>query len=149
MVAGWLLKTEPGEYAFADLQREGQAPWDGVRNPQAQRSLRAMAVGDHCVIYHTGAERAAVGLAEVVRAAYPDPADPTGRAVLVDIRAVAPLPRRVPLARLRAEPVFAHSALVRQPRLSVVPLDAAQWAALLALAGAPEAFTTGSERGGA
>jgi predicted RNA-binding protein with PUA-like domain len=135
MVAGWLLKTEPEEYAFADLQREGQAPWDGVRNPQAQRYLRAMAVGDRCVIYHTGAERAAVGLAEVVRAAYPDPADPMGRWQLVEVRAVAPLPRPVPLARLRAVPAFAGSALVRQPRLSVVPLDAAQWAALLALAG--------------
>ena len=135
VASGWLLKTEPEEYAFADLQREGLAAWDGVRNPQAQRYLRAMAVGDRCVIYHTGAERAAVGLAEVVRAAYPDPADPTGRYALVDLRAVAPLPRPVPLTHLRAAPAFADSPLLRQPRLSVVPLDAAQWAALLALAG--------------
>jgi predicted RNA-binding protein with PUA-like domain len=110
-------------------------PWDGVHNPQAQRYLRAMAVGDGCVVYHTGKERAAVGLAEVVRAAYPDPTDPTGRRCLVDVRATAPLARPVPLAALRADPRFAASPLLRQGRLSVVPLTDAQWEALLALAG--------------
>ena len=86
-VAGWLLKTEPEEYSYTDLARDGQAPWDGVRNAQAQANLRAMAVGDRCLIYHTGRERAAIGLGTIVRAAYPDPADPTGRLVLVDVRA--------------------------------------------------------------
>ena len=132
---GWLLKTEPDEYSFADLVRDGQAPWDGVRNPRAQAHMRAMALGDRCVIYHTGRELAAVGLAEVVRAAYPDPADPSGRWCLVDVRALGPLARPVPLATLRADPRFAASPLLHQPRLSVVPLGAAEWAALLALAG--------------
>ncbi|HLH24443.1 MAG TPA: EVE domain-containing protein [Chloroflexota bacterium] len=135
MARGWLLKTEPGEYAFADLQRDGTTPWDGVRNPQAQKNMRAMAVGDRCVIYHTGDVRACVGLAEVARAAYPDPAHATGRWCLVDVRAGAPLARPVPLAVLRADPRFADSPLLRQGRLSVVPLTDDQWEALLALAG--------------
>jgi predicted RNA-binding protein with PUA-like domain len=106
-----------------------------VRNPQAQKNMRAMAVGDRCVIYHTGDVRAAVGLAEVVRAAYPDPADGTGRYCLVDVRAGAPLKRAVPLAALRTDPRFAASPLLRQGRLSVVPLAAEEWDALLAVAG--------------
>jgi predicted RNA-binding protein with PUA-like domain len=134
-VGGWLLKTEPGEYSFADLARDGTTPWDGVRNALAQRNMRAAAVGDRCVIYHTGGERAAVGLAEVARAAYPDPDDPSGRWCLIDVRALNPLPRPVPLATLRAAPRFADSPLVRQGRLSVVPLNDEQWAALLALGG--------------
>jgi predicted RNA-binding protein with PUA-like domain len=132
---GWLLKTEPGEYAFADLVRDGTVPWDGVRNAAAQKNMRAMAVGDRCVIYHTGGERSAVGLAEVVRAAYPDPTDASGRWCLVDVRAGAPLARPVPLATLRADARFAASPLLRQGRLSVVPLTAAEWDALLALGG--------------
>jgi predicted RNA-binding protein with PUA-like domain len=135
MPGGWLLKTEPGEYSFADLVRDGTTPWDGVRNPQAQKNMRAMAVGDRCVIYHTGDVRAAVGLAEVVRGAYPDPADASGRRCLVDVRARAPLARPVPLASLRGDPRFAASPLLRQGRLSVAPLTADEWEALLALAG--------------
>ena len=136
-MADWLLKTEPHEYSFGELAREGETPWDGVRNATAQKNMRAMAVGDRCVIYHTGDERAAVGLANVVRAAYPDPADPKGRAVLVDIRAGQPLAQPVAMSRLREEPAFEGSPLVRQGRLSVVPLTAAQYARLLALASAP------------
>ena len=135
MAGAWLLKTEPGEYAFDDLVRDGTAPWDGVRNPAAQKNMRAMAVGDRCVIYHTGDVRAAVGLAEVVRAPYPDPEDATGRYCLVDVRAGAPLKQPVPLATLRTNARFAASPLLRQGRLSVVPLTAAEWDALLALAG--------------
>ncbi len=132
---GWLLKTEPGEYSFADLVRDGVAPWDGVRNPLAQKHMRAMAVGDRCVIYHTGAERATVGLAQVVRGPYPDPDDPSGRWCLVDLRASRPLSRPVPLRILRADPRFAASPLLRQGRLSVVPLTAEQWQALMTLGG--------------
>jgi predicted RNA-binding protein with PUA-like domain len=134
MVAYWLLKTEPGEYAFADLGRDGETPWDGVRNAQAQANLRKMAVGDRCVIYHTGRERAAVGLADIVRAAYPDPADASGRWCLVDVRVAEPLPQAVSLSTLRADPRFAASPLLRQSRLSVVPLTAAEWEALLEVA---------------
>jgi predicted RNA-binding protein with PUA-like domain len=135
MAGSWLLKTEPGEYSFDDLVGDGTTPWDGVRNPAAQKNMRAMAVGDRCVIYHTGDARAAVGLAEVVRAAYPDPADASGRWCLVDVRAGAPLEKPVPLATLRTDARFAASPLLRQGRLSVVPLTADEWDALLALAG--------------
>ncbi len=131
----WLLKTEPGEYSFADLVRDGVAPWDGVRNRVAQRNMRAMAAGDRCIIYHTGSERAAVGLAGVTQGPYPDPADNTGRWCLVDVRATAPLARPVPLATLRGDERFAMSPLVRQGRLSVVPLTPEQWDALLELGG--------------
>ena len=133
MAGYWLLKTEPHEYSFADLVRDGETPWDGVRNAQAQKNMRAMAVGDPCLIYHTGGERAAVGQAVVVRAAYPDPADPSGRWCLVDVRAETPLRQSVPLASLRGDPRFTASTLLRQGRLSVVPLTALEWAALLAL----------------
>jgi predicted RNA-binding protein with PUA-like domain len=120
----WLLKTEPSEYAWDDLRREGVAAWTGVTNAQAQGNLRAMKAGDRAVIYHSG-EKRAVGVAEVVRPAYPDPAD-HGR-VCVDIRAVAPLPAPVPLEALKQEPAFEGSLLLRQGRLSVVPLSPAEW----------------------
>lgn len=132
-MARWLLKTEPGEYAFGDLEAQGRGRWDGVRNPQAQRHLRAMAEGDGAFLYHTGAERAVVGTARVVRAAYPDPAAP-GLAV-VDLEPAGRLARPVPLAEIKADPAFAGSPLVRQGRLSVVPLTEAQAARLEALAG--------------
>ena len=129
MAGAWLLKTEPDEYSFDDLVRDGTASWDGVRNSAAQKNMRAMAVGDRCVIYHTGDVRAAVG------GPYPDPADATGRYCLVDVRAGAPLRQPVPLATLRTDARFATSPLLRQGRLSIVPLTAAEWDALLTLAG--------------
>ena len=138
-VGRWLLKTEPGEYSFTDLVRDDQTAWDGVRNAQAQANMRRMIAGDACVIYHTGAERSAIGLAEVVRAAYPDATDPSGRWCLVDVRATSPLARPVPLAELRAAAAFAISPLLRQPRLSVVPLAEAEWQALLAVAASSRA----------
>lgn len=128
----WLVKTEPGTYAWTDLVRDGRTAWTGVANPQAQANLRAMAEGDAAVVYHTGGEKAAVGLAEVVRAAYPDPG--AEGLVCVDLASVAPLAAPVTLARLKDEQAFAGSALVRQGRLSVVPIDPKQWTCLLALA---------------
>ncbi len=124
----WLLKTEPGEYSYQDLEREGRARWDGVSNPLALRNLRAMKRGDRALVYHTGSEKAVVGLAEVVSDAYPDPGD--GRLVVVDLEPRGRLARRVPLAELKSLEVFADSPLVRQGRLSVVPLTAAQWRAV-------------------
>jgi predicted RNA-binding protein with PUA-like domain len=126
----WLLKTEPSEYAYADLQKAGSARWDGVTNPVALRNLGLMKEGDRVLIYHTGDEKAAVGIARVTRAAYPDPEAGDPRRVVVDLAPVALLRRPVSLARIKALPVFAESPLVRQGRLSVVPLSAAQWAAL-------------------
>ena len=125
-MAYWLLKTEPEQYAFEDLVRERTAPWTGVKNPQAQANLRAMRAGDRAVVYHSG-EKRAVGLAEVVKTAYPDPTAPGGELVCVDVQAVEPLPAPVPLEALKLEPAFAGSALLRQGRLSVVPLSPAEW----------------------
>jgi predicted RNA-binding protein with PUA-like domain len=122
----WLVKTEPGTYSYEDLEREGRAVWDGVANPVAQKNLKAMAVGERVFIYHTGDEKRVVGTAEVARAAYPDPKLKDGRMVVVDLKATARLGRPVTLADLKTEATFAESPLVRQGRLSVVPLTAAQ-----------------------
>lgn len=132
-MAYWLLKTEPGQYSFDDLLAERTTAWTGVRNPQAQANLRAMREGDHAAIYHSG-ERRAVGLAEIVKAAYPDPGASGGGLVCVDVRAVEALPAPVPLEALKQEPAFAGSALLRQGRLSVVPLSPAEWKELIQLA---------------
>ena len=132
-MAYWLLKTEPERYAFADLAREGTTAWTGVKNPQAQRNLRAMRPGDRAVVYHSG-EKRAVGLAEVVKPAYADPSAGAGDLVCVDVRALEPLPTPVPLGAIKLEPAFAGSALLRQGRLSVVPLSPAEWSALTELA---------------
>ncbi|WP_242344924.1 EVE domain-containing protein [Anaeromyxobacter terrae] len=130
-MAYWLLKTEPSAYAWDDLAREGTTAWTGVSNPQAQANLRAMQVGDRAVIYHSG-EKRAVGVAVVVRIAYPDP---TGDGtVCVDVRAAEPLPAPVPLEALKQEPAFEGSALLRQGRLSVVPLSPAEWRDLVGVA---------------
>jgi predicted RNA-binding protein with PUA-like domain len=132
--AGWLLKTEPAVYGFDDLVRERSTVWDGVTNPVALRNLRAMRRGDRVVIYHTGKEKRAVGLGRVTRAAYPDPKQDDERLVVVDLMAEKPLRRPVPLAELKSEKAFAGSPLVRQGRLSVVPLSPEQLEALEALA---------------
>jgi predicted RNA-binding protein with PUA-like domain len=133
-VTAWLVKTEPGAYSFGDLQRDGTTHWDGVTNAQAQLNLRAMALGDTVVVYHSQTDKAAVGLARVAAAPYPDPTDPDGKRVWVDLRAQRPLERPVTLAQLKAEPAFASSPLVRQSRLSVVRLDDAQLAVIERLA---------------
>ena len=123
----WLLKTEPSAFGYDDLERDGRAVWDGVTNPVALKNLRAMKVGERAIVYHTGAEKAAVGLAQVVRAAYPDPKLKDPRRIVVDIEPRGRLRRPVALAEIKAMAVFAQSPLVRQGRLSVVPLTAAQW----------------------
>lgn len=131
----WLLKTEPAEYAYDDLVRAGHGFWDGVRNSQAQSYLRAMAPGDQAVVYHTGRERAAVGVAQIVGAPKADPSDP--RRAAVDLRPVARLGRPVPLAELRSDPEFEGSPLLRQGRLSVTPLTDRQYRRLRELGGCP------------
>jgi predicted RNA-binding protein with PUA-like domain len=131
-VAYWLVKTEPGSYSFADLARAGRARWDGVSNPVACRHLRQMVAGDEVLVYHTGGEKAVVGLATVAAAPYPDPADPA--LPVVDLLAGAPLARPVTLAAIKADPRFGGWELVRLPRLSVLPVPADLWAAVLAMA---------------
>lgn len=128
----YLLKTEPSEYSYGDLEREGRACWNGVENPVALRHLGAMKKGDRVLVYHTGGEKAAVGTAEVVREAYADPKAKNARLVVVDVEPRGRLARPVTLAEMKALPEFADSPLVRQGRLSVVPLTAAQWKAVAA-----------------
>jgi len=134
----WLLKTEPSTYGYDDLEREKRATWDGVKNPVALKNLRAMKEGDAALIYHTGDEKAVVGTALVVRAAYPDPKSKDPRLVVVDLTAGGRLPRPVTLAEIKALPAFAESPLLRQGRLSVVPLTKTQWNALTKKAGASD-----------
>jgi predicted RNA-binding protein with PUA-like domain len=129
----WLLKSEPGEYSFEDLRRDGVAEWDGVTANPAQLHMRQMGAGDRCVIYHTGDERRAVGLATVERGPYPDPTDAAGKRVWVDLRAGEALGRAVGLGELKARPGFADSPLVRMSRLSVVPLTEEQFEEVLGL----------------
>ncbi len=118
----YLLKTEPSTYSFADLEREKQTVWDGVTNPVALKNLRGMKPGDQLIIYHTGDEKRAAGTAEVVSVDASDPRNP-----LVKIKAGKPLARPVSLAEMKANKLFADSPLLRQGRLSVVPLTEAQW----------------------
>ncbi len=128
-----MLKTEPSEYGYPDLARDRGTRWEGVSNPVALKHLRAMREGDDALIYHTGKEKALVGLARVVGAPYPDPGNP--KLVVVDVAPVEPLPRAVTLAEIKNEPAFADLGLVRVPRLSVVPVEPAQWRRMLAMAG--------------
>jgi predicted RNA-binding protein with PUA-like domain len=118
----YLLKTEPDVYSFSDLEREGEALWDGVTNPVAVKHLREMKSGDKLVIYHTGSERQAVGLATVVRVDNTDPKTPR-----ITIKAGKPLPTPSTLAEIKEHKLFADSPLVKQGRLSVVPLSAQQY----------------------
>ncbi|HVC30485.1 MAG TPA: EVE domain-containing protein [Steroidobacteraceae bacterium] len=122
MTAHYLLKTEPSDYAFADLAREEETVWGGVSNAAALRNLRGMSPGDRLVIYETGDVKSAVGTASVVSVQGADAKEPRVR-----IRAVKPLPRAVPLSEIKASRAFAESALVRQGRLSVVPLSEEQY----------------------
>lgn len=133
-MARWLVKTEPGTYSFEDLVREGRTAWTGVRNALAQIHLKAMREGDEALVYHTGTVKAVVGRARVVRAAYPDPSDTTGRLVGVDLAPLGPLPRPVTLAALKAEPTLARWELIAQGRLSVMPVPAQAWAIVERLA---------------
>lgn len=122
MTSNYLLKTEPSEYSFADLQREGTTRWDGVSNPVALKHLREMTAGARLVIYETGAHKTAVGTASVVSVDASNPQDPT-----VKIKAGRALATPVSLATIKANRLFADSPLVRQGRLSVVPLTDAQY----------------------
>jgi len=126
-MAYWLLKTEPSTYNFGDLVRESETRWDGVRNFTALRYINSMEPGDTCVIYHSGDERRAVGLATVTTPPYADPEAGDPRWTVVDIRAERALDMPAPLAALKVDPVFAESPLVRISRLSVVPLTEAQF----------------------
>jgi predicted RNA-binding protein with PUA-like domain len=125
MSSDYLLKTEPSEYSFADLRRDGVTLWDGVANPAALKNLREMQPGAKLIIYETGDRKSAVGTASVVSVDASNPENPA-----VKIKAGKQLARPVSLAQIKADPIFSDSPLVRQGRLSVVPLTAAQYKAL-------------------
>jgi predicted RNA-binding protein with PUA-like domain len=129
----WLLKTEPSVYSFDDLSRDKQTRWDGITNPAALKNLRAAQVGDLALVYHTGDEKRAVGVAEVVKAAYADPKNP--KLAVIDVAVRERLKSPVELSALKADKLFADSPLVRQGRLSFVPITDAQWARIRKLAG--------------
>ncbi|HWB40667.1 MAG TPA: EVE domain-containing protein [Gemmatimonadales bacterium] len=135
MARHWILKTEPSTYGFSDLVRERRTRWEGVSNPVALKHLRSMLEGDDALIYHTGNEKALIGLARIASGPYPDPSAKDPRLVVVDIEAGQRLPRPVTLAEVKADPAFADLGLVRQGRLSVVPVEPAQWKRLLGMAG--------------
>jgi predicted RNA-binding protein with PUA-like domain len=129
----WLLKTEPSTYSFADLQRDRRTTWDGVSAPAALVHLRAMRNGDEALIYHSGGEKAVVGLARLASDPYPDPKLDDPRRVVVDLVPVRPLATPITLSAIKADPRFKDFALVRISRLSVMPVGEREWAALMAM----------------
>ena len=132
----FLVKEEPAHYSYAQFAKEGRTTWTGVKNPLAQKHLRGIRKGDRVFYYHTGAEKAVVGIATAASDAYPDPADRTGKAYVVDLVPVRALARPVPLAAIKADRRFRDFPLTRLPRLSVMPVTDGEWAAIIALAGA-------------
>lgn len=132
-MAHWLLKSEPSVYSFDDLVRDGSTYWEGVRNYQARNNLRAMKKGDIAFIYHSVDEKQVLGTARVTREAYPDPTDSTGEWSVVDLQPLKKFSKPVTLAQFKADAVLQRTALVRQSRLSVVPIDAKQAERILGL----------------
>jgi predicted RNA-binding protein with PUA-like domain len=131
----WILKTDADTYDFDRLARERRTVWDGVSNALALKHIRAMAKGDSALIYHSGDEKALVGLARIASDPYADPKSDDPRLAVVDIEAGEPLARPVPLSAIKADPAFADLGLVRMSRLSVIPVPAAQWKRLLGMGG--------------
>ena len=130
----WLLKSDPDTYSFNDLERDGQTRWDGVSNNLALRHIRSMHPGDTALVYHTGDEKAIVGLAEIRSEPYTDPKQNDPRLVVIDLKAGSRLKRPVTLAEVKQQPDLKDFPLVRMPRLSVMPVSDAQWKTLMSLA---------------
>ena len=124
----WLMKEEPTHYSYDDLVRDKKTSWTGVRNPLAQKHLRSIEKGDRIFFYHTGDEKSVVGIARAAGAAYPDPADKTGKLYAVDVVPVKKLKAPVTLAAVKADKFFASFPLVRMARLSVMPVSDDEWA---------------------
>jgi predicted RNA-binding protein with PUA-like domain len=139
-MAYWLVKSEPDAFSWEQQVANGVEPWTGVRNFMARNNLAAMRLGDRAFFYHSNIGKEIVGVVEVVREAYPDPTaeppkTPAGQWVSVDMKAVAPMPRPVTLAQIKADPELADLALVRLSRLSVAPVSDAHWAYICRLGG--------------
>jgi predicted RNA-binding protein with PUA-like domain len=133
----WILKTDSDVYPYDQLERERRAVWDGVSNPVALKHFRSMVPGDPLLIYHSGKTKELVGLARVTSQPYQDPKQKDPKLVVVEIEVDRRLPKTVSLTAIKADPAFADLAVVRQPRLSVIPVPEGQWKKLLAMAGLP------------
>lgn len=131
----WLFKSEPGAWSWDDQAKKGVEHWDGVRNYQANNNMKAMKMGDKGFFYHSVNEKQIVGIVEIVKAHYPDHTDESGRFGMVDIKAVEPVQTPVTLADVKAEPKLADFALVKQSRLSVVPVGKDEWKLLCKMCG--------------
>ena len=135
VVAHWLLKSEPFKYSWDQMVADGRTHWNGVRNHQASNNLKAMQVGDQAFFYHSNEGLEIVGIVAIARTYYPDPSDETGRFGMVDVTPVRPMPKPVTLKQMKAEPRLAQFGLIRQSRLSVVPVGDAEWQAICGMAG--------------
>lgn len=129
----WLVKSEPEAYAWVTFQKDRRTAWTGVRNYQARIHLNAMRPGDHVLFYESVGPKAVAGLAQVTKSAFPDTTADEPGWVAVELKAVRPLPVPVPLATIKADPLLANIALIRQSRLSVLPLSAPEFARIVAL----------------
>ena len=126
-MAYWLMKSEPGAYSWDDLVRDGSTYWDGVRNYQAANNMKKMKKGEKIFFYHSVTEKQIVGVMEVTREYYPDHTDPSHRFGMVDVNPLAPVTRFVTLAQIKSESKLADLALIKQSRLSVLPIAATHW----------------------
>ena len=135
-MAHWLLKSEPDVYSYDDLVKEGETKWTGVRNNAAALNMKRMEAGDRCFFYHSNIGKEIVATCRIAAVAAPDPTDESGRWVAVTVAPEKPLPRAVTLAEMKADEALAGFQLIRQSRLSVVPVTDAEWAHILQLAGA-------------
>jgi predicted RNA-binding protein with PUA-like domain len=133
-MAFWLLKTEPSTYAYDDLVRDKKTTWDGVTNATALKNIRAMKKGDLALVYHTGDERAVVGVAEIASAPYPDPKQDDEKLVVVDLKPKKKLKQPITLDTIKSDKAFAGWDLLRIGRLSIVPTPAAMWTRVMELA---------------
>ena len=131
----WLVKSEPGSWSWDDHVRVSVEPWNGVRNYQAANNMKAMKIGDKAFFYHSVKEKQIVGIVEVVKEYYPDPSDASGRFGMVDFKALKPVPNPVTLADIKADERLHDLALIRQSRLSVVPVDQASWDIICGMGG--------------
>ena len=126
-MAYWLMKSEPGAWSWEDQVRDSVAEWDGVRNYQAANNMKAMKKGDKALFYHSVNEKRIVGIVSIVKEYYPDPTDASGRFGMVDVKAIRPFKEPVTLADIKGEPRLENLALVRQSRLSVLPVEDDEW----------------------
>ena len=132
-MAYWLVKSEPGAWSWDDHVKAKVSGWDGVRNHQASNNMKAMKKGDRAFFYHSVDEKRIVGILEVVKEYHPDPTDESGRFGMVDFKAVKPIKTPVTLAQIKADPRLVDMALVRESRLSVMPVSGGQWRAICVL----------------